>query len=186
MEAHDCTVPHFSHSLCGATNVAKQDLAQKYLEMVFSLCFVLLEVQDRSLAKMLPTENFSTKFTISFVKVQTPPWTLLLLFFLASTSCGKQRQSKTVFTNSHFHPPFNSVTASRFKTRRCPCYSFALDFSASISFIACLWWKSAVHDEWHVRSTTDNSNKRDNPLFSMMSPCMAMIGRVGGIRGGGS
>lgn len=61
------------HILSGAVSVAKPDLAQKCLYMVYSLCFVPLEVQDRGLAKILLTQKLSTKLTLPKSKLSGAP-----------------------------------------------------------------------------------------------------------------
>lgn len=180
MEAHDCTVPHISHSLSGALNVAKPDLAQKYLKMVYSICLILLAVQDRGLAKVFQTEKFTKfTFTLSKSKLSGAPCNIIELW--KAKHKHNDPFSKVTFSTASIFVMTNKLKKwTEILLTRWSCYSFAPVFFQFNHFIACLWRKSAINNESHFpfnHRQIQSANKRDNPLFSLMSPCIAMVER---------
>lgn len=153
MEAHDCTVPHFTFSLWRSKR-----------------------------SKTRPGSKISANGPSHFV----------------SSSWAQQRQRGVkkkalllkvkILCNPIELWKEEGRKIKRKKERNCMNKLILLDFCSyflfffwSMNFIAFLWRKSAINTESHFpsnhRQTKGSTNKSDNPMFSLMSPCIAMFER---------
>lgn len=96
----------------------------------------------------------------------------------------KQNKQNYPFSKITFSPAFVDVMTNKLKKwteillTTWSCYSFCSWFSSSIILLHVSGEKVQSTTKAIFPSTTDKSKeqtKRDNPMFSLMSPCIAMV-----------
>lgn len=149
--------------------------------MVYSISLILLlGVQDRGLSKDISNRKV---YKSHFLLRQSQN---SLALPVVSLSFGKQKINKAIIHLATFSPASifcndeQAQEVNRNIINKVILLQFCSWFFQFNHFIACLWRKSAINNESHFpfnHRQIQSANKRDNPLFSLMSPCIAMVER---------